>query len=70
MPGSEFCAADVDRVPLEKIRDVVAALAEAIGLRLEQREQFYGETEFRFVKKHRTLTEDELLVALNSPPSL
>lgn len=41
----------VDEVPLEKMRDVVAALANHLRLELKKSEQFYGETECKFVER-------------------
>lgn len=46
---SDFETIDVDRVKLEELRYVVAAMAKELGWRLERKEPFYGEPEFRFV---------------------
>lgn len=45
----EFEPLDIDRIKLEEVRAVMAALAARLDLRLEKREVFYGEPEYRFV---------------------
>jgi len=56
MPRTDdrFGPIDIRDVPLERVRDLVAAMAEHLGLRLEWKEPFYGEPEYRFVSKPPT----------------
>lgn len=51
MPVVQWERIQVQEVPLEKVRDLVEALADQLDLRLERREHMYSEPDFRFVPR-------------------
>ena len=51
MPVVQWEKIQVQDVPLEKVRDLVETLADALDFQLERREHHYSEPDFRFVKQ-------------------
>lgn len=60
MPRFEFEPCELGDVPMEEAKLLIGALAKRLCLKLERREEFYGETEYRFVGEHNK----ELIEAL------
>lgn len=46
-----YCEFDPDRVPIEEVRAVLVALCDHLDVKLERREPFHREPEYRFVRR-------------------